>query len=71
MKALFVTGLLVLIFGLVSLFVAFPKKERHEMNAGGISMGIETQHNEKLPTVVSAVLIVAGAGMMVGSRGRS
>jgi hypothetical protein len=71
MKALFVGGLLVFIFGLVSLFVTFPQKERHRMNAGGLSVGIETQHNEKLPPAVSAVLIVVGAGMMIGSRGRA
>ena len=71
MKALFVAGLIVFIFGLVSLFVTFPQKERHGMNAGGLSVGIETQHNEKLPPAVSAVLIVVGAGMMIGSRGRA
>jgi hypothetical protein len=71
MRALFIAGLVVLIFGVASLFVTFPQKERHGMNAGGVSVGIETQHNEKLAPIVSAGLILAGAGMMIASRGRA
>jgi hypothetical protein len=71
MRVLFVAGLIVLVLGIVSLFATFPQRERHGGNAGGISLGVETQHNEKLPPLVSAVLILGGAGMMIGSRGRS
>ena len=70
MRVLFIAGLVVLVLGIVSLFATFPQRERHGVNAGGLSMGIETQHNEKLPPLVSAVLILGGAGMMIGSRGR-
>jgi hypothetical protein len=71
MKVLFVGGLIVLVLGIVSLFATFPQRERHGVDAGGITLGVETQHNEKLPPLVSAVLILGGAGMMIGSRGRS
>ncbi|MCU1311097.1 MAG: hypothetical protein JWO20_2222 [Candidatus Angelobacter sp.] len=71
MRVLFVAGLIVLVLGVVSLFATFPQRERHGVNAGGISLGVETQHSEKLPPLVSAVLILGGAGMMIGSRGRA
>jgi hypothetical protein len=71
MRALFVGGLVVLVLGIVSLFATFPQRERHGLKAGDVSLGIETQHNEKLPPLISAVLILGGAGMMMGSRGRS
>jgi hypothetical protein len=70
MRVLFVCGLIVLVLGIVSLFATFPQRERHGVDAGGISLGVVTQHNEKLPPLVSAVLILGGAGMMIGSRGR-
>jgi hypothetical protein len=70
MRVLFVVGLIVLVLGVVSLFATFPQRERHGVDAGGISLGVETQHNEKLPPLVSAVLILGGAGMMVGARGK-
>ncbi|MCU1284700.1 MAG: hypothetical protein JWO13_1050 [Acidobacteriales bacterium] len=71
MRALFIGGLIVLILGIVSLFAAFPQRERHGIKAGDVSLGIETQHNEKLPPLLSAVLILGGAGMMIGAKGRA
>jgi hypothetical protein len=71
MRALFVGGLVVLVLGIVSLFATFPQRERHDVNAGGVSLGVETKHNEKLPPMISAILILGGAGMMIGSRGRA
>jgi hypothetical protein len=70
MRVLFVAGLIVLVLGIVSLFATFPQRERHGLDAGGVSVGVETQHNEKVSPLVSAVLILGGAGMMIGSRGR-
>ena len=64
MKALFWIGLLLLILGIVSLLVPIPGKERHGVNVGGVSVGIETEHDEKLSPIVGAAMILGGAGLM-------
>lgn len=72
MKILLVAGLLILVLGVVSLFVAFPHTEKQGINAGPLNMKVETQHDEKLPAGLSAVLIIGGAGMAVmGARSKA
>jgi hypothetical protein len=72
MKILLVVGLLVLVLGVVSLFVAFPHTENHGINAGPLSANVQTHDNEKLPPALSAVLIIGGAGMAVmGARSKA
>ncbi len=72
MRILFWVGLIVLILGIASLFIALPQRETHGVRAGDISVGIQTQQNEKVSPIVSAVLIIGGAGMMIaGGRGRA
>ena len=72
MKILLVAGLLILVLGVVSLFVAFPHTENHGVNAGPMSVNVQTHDNEKLPPALSAVLIIGGAGMAImGARGRA
>jgi hypothetical protein len=71
MKALFWVGLVLLILGIGSLFVPIPHNERDGVNVGGVSIGVETRHDEKVAPIVSAVMIVAGAGLMVAGRTRS
>jgi hypothetical protein len=72
MKVLLVVGLLVLVLGIVSLFVAFPHTENHGINAGPISANVQTKDHEKLPPALTAVLIIGGAGMAVmGARARA
>ena len=68
MKALFAIGLVLVILGLASLFVPIPQKDRAGVEVGGVSLGIETSHKEKVSPVISAVLIVAGAGMMIAGQ---
>jgi hypothetical protein len=68
MKALFAVGLLVLILGVASLFVPIPQKDRAGVEIGGVSLGVETSHKEKVSPIVSAVLILAGAGMMIAGQ---
>jgi len=72
MKILFGVGLLVLILGVVSFFVPFPQHENHGVKIGDAHIGVQTTHNEHVPPLVSAVLVLGGAGIMIaGTRNRS
>lgn len=72
MKMLFWVGLVVLILGIVSFVVPMPHTENHGIKAGDMSIGVQTTHNEKVSPIVSAVLVLGGAGMMIaGGRGRA
>ncbi len=71
MRVLFLMGLTVLVLGLVSLVVPIPRTERDSVKAGGISIGVETRHQEMLSPLVSAIMILGGAGMMIAQKVRS
>jgi len=71
MKALFWIGMAVLILGIVSLVVPVPRSEREGFMAGGMSVGVETRHQEKVSPFVSAVMILGGVGTMVAGKMRS
>lgn len=68
MKALFWIGLGVLVLGLASLFVPLPRTEKEGVQAGGISLEVQTKHSETVSPIVSAVMILGGAGMMVAGK---
>lgn len=67
MKALFGIGLALLILGLASLFVPIPHREQSSLGVGDVSIGMTTRHDEKVPTVVSAVMILGGAGLLIAA----
>ncbi len=71
MKALFWIGMVVLILGIVSLVVPIPRNEREGFKVGGVSVGVETQHEEKVSPFVSAVMILGGVGTMVAGKMKS
>ena len=68
MKLLGVLGLVLLLLGIASLFVPLPHKERHGLDAGDIHIGVTTSHKETVSPVISAVMIVAGAGLVLAGR---
>ena len=68
MKALFAVGLVILILGIASLFVPIPQKERAGIEVGGVGIGVETTTRETVSPIVSAVLVLAGAGMMIAGK---
>ena len=71
MKALLWVGVLVLILGIASLFVAIPRTERQGIKAGDIDIGVQTHHSERVSPLVSAVLIAGGVLLMItGGRNR-
>jgi hypothetical protein len=65
MKPLFLAGLVVLILGIASFFVALPHSENHGVKIGDASVGVTTHSSDKLPPAVSVVLVVGGIVMMV------
>jgi hypothetical protein len=71
MKALFFIGLVVLILGIVSLVVPIPRSEKEGVTVGGVSLGVETRHQEKVSPALSAVMILGGLGAMAAGKGRS
>jgi len=71
MKVLFWIGMAVLILGIASLVVPVPRSERESFKAGGVSVGFETRHEEKVPPLVSAAMILGGAGMMAAGKMKS
>jgi hypothetical protein len=58
MKALFFIGLAALILGVVSLVVPIPHRERTGVSIGGVSLGLETRHEEKIHPALSVVMIL-------------
>jgi len=68
MKILLWVGLGVIVLGLLSLVVPIPHSEREGFSAGGVSVGIQTQHSETVSPIISAVLILGGAGMMIAAK---
>ncbi len=68
MKILFWIGLVVLVLGFVSLVVPIPHTQRQGIKAGDVSIGIEPQSDEKVPPLVSAVMILGGAGLMIAGK---
>ncbi len=59
-----------LVLGILSLVVPIPHKEREGFSAGGISMGVETQHSQTVSPIISTVMILGGAGMMIAGKSR-
>ena len=68
MKAIFWVGLVLLILGVASLVVPIPRTEREGIKVGGVSLGVETRHDEKAPPIISAVMILGGVGLLIAGR---
>ncbi len=68
MRALFWIEILLLILGIVSLVVPISRHEREGFKAGGLSVGIETRHDEKVSPIVSAAMILCGAGLLIAGK---
>jgi hypothetical protein len=68
MKTLMWAGMVLIVLGVLSLVIPIPHTERDGISAGGMSMSVETRHNEKVSPVVSAVLILGGVGMVIAAK---
>lgn len=58
----------VLVLGILSFFVPVPHSEHHGVNIGDAHVGITTHDEDRVPPVVSIVLVVVGAGLMIAGR---
>ena len=65
MKPLMLVGVVVLALGVLSFFVPFPHSEHHGVSVGDAHVGITTHDDQKVPPVMSIVLVVVGAGLMI------
>jgi hypothetical protein len=68
MKAFLLIGVIVLVLGILSFVVPFPSYHHHGVKIGDSSIGVTTEHDEKLPPAVGVVLIVVGAGLIIAGR---
>jgi len=68
MKALFWVGVVVIALGLASLIVPIPHNDKEGISAGGMSVGVNVQHDEKVSPIVSAVMIAGGVGLMIAGK---
>jgi len=68
MRGLFWIGVIFVVLGIASLVVPIPHTEHSGVKVGGSSIGIETRHDEKVSPIISAVLIAAGAAMMIAGK---
>jgi hypothetical protein len=64
MKPLFWIGLVVLVLGVVSFFVAIPHQEKHGISVGDASVGITTRNDQKAPVWLSGLLVGGGIVLM-------
>ncbi|HTA47868.1 MAG TPA: hypothetical protein VK930_00330 [Verrucomicrobiae bacterium] len=65
MKALMLVGVVVLVLGVLSFFVPFPHSEHHGVSIGDAHVGVTTHDDQRVPPVMSIVLVVVGAGLMI------
>jgi hypothetical protein len=68
MKSLLWIGVVVLTLGIASLVIPIPHSEREGLTVGGVSLGVETRHEEKVSPALSAVMILGGLGAMAAGK---
>jgi hypothetical protein len=64
MKPLFWVGLVILVLGVLSFFVAIPHQEKHGISVGDASIGVTTRDDRKAPPWLGGVLVVGGIALM-------
>jgi hypothetical protein len=72
MKIFLVTGLVLVVLGIVSLVVPIPHTETHGIKAGDVNIGVQTSHSERVSPIISGVLIAGGIALTIaGARSSS
>jgi hypothetical protein len=65
LKGLAIAGVVLLVLGILSFVIPVPNYHHHGVRVGDAHVGITTRHDEKVPPVLSVVLVVAGAGLLI------
>lgn len=69
MRVLLVIGVLLIVFGIASLFVGIPQRHSSGLKIGDAQFGVQTQTSERIPLPASIVIIVGGVVLAaVGGR---
>jgi drug/metabolite transporter (DMT)-like permease len=69
MKSISFIGVLLLLLGVLAFVVPVPHSEDHSVKIGDSKIGVQTEHSEKLPPAVGAVLLVGGVvALAIGIR---
>ena len=71
MKPLSWIGIILIVLGLLSFVVPLPHSEHEGFSAGGMSVGVDTHHSETVSPIISAAMVLAGAGILIVGRGKS
>ncbi len=64
MKSLPIIGALLLILGVLSFVVPVPHTEDHGVKIGDTKIGIQTHDSERVPTVLSVLLVAGGVAAL-------
>jgi hypothetical protein len=69
MKGIAIAGVLLIVLGLLAFVVPVPHSENHGVKIGDAKIGVHTEHSEKMPPAVGAILLVGGVlALALGSR---
>ncbi len=69
MKSITVIGVILVVLGVLAFVVPVPQNENHGVKIGDTKIGVQTQHSEKLPPAVGAVLLAGGViALVLGAR---
>ena len=66
MKSIGLVGVVLLVLGLLAFVVPIPHNENHGVKIGDARIGVQTQHNERLPPIVGIILLVGGVVALAG-----
>jgi hypothetical protein len=68
MKAL---GIVLLLLGALSFVVPIPHSEDHGVKIGDASIGVRTEHSDRLPPAVGIVLLAGGVVALIVGMSKS
>lgn len=60
LKTFLYAGLLLVVVGIASLLVPIPHRETQGIEIRDTNIGVQTRHDERVPPIVSVVLIASG-----------
>jgi uncharacterized membrane protein HdeD (DUF308 family) len=59
-KGLALVGVLLLVFGVLSLIIPVPQRQDHSVKIGDTKIGLQTESRKTLPPAVGIVLLAGG-----------